>query len=186
MLPAFMINLGLLLEILMRSFWKERNMGEGALVLVGLFFLKIALIIVLWLIWVLLGLVLLEQIKEIFLLLFKKGLTISLLILAGMPCTRILELLTSLDVCRIIARYFLRPIHPIGCFCLGLLNSKISSYWIYLFRDLLGRLGVGLDPFGNPLRFSLGKLRIGTRIILAIFLGKRKEIWLISMASKKQ
>ena len=50
---------------------------------------------------------------------------------------------TSLDVCQIIARYFLIPILPIGRFSLGLLNSKIFGYRIYLFQDLLGRLAVG-------------------------------------------
>ena len=176
MLPTFMINLGLLLEILMRSCWKVINMGVGVLVLVGLCFLRSVLITVLWLIWVLLGLVLPGQIKGIFLLLFKKGLTSSLLILASMPYIRILELLTSLDVFRITVRFSLRPIRPIGCSCLGLSNSKAFGYRIYLFRVLSERLGVGLEPFGNPLRIFLGKLWIGTRIILVIFFEKRGEL----------
>ena len=44
-----MINLRLLLGTLIRFLWKGINLGEGALVLVGPFFSKNALITVLWL-----------------------------------------------------------------------------------------------------------------------------------------
>ena len=82
-----MINLGLLLETLMRFLWKGINLGEGALALIGPFFSKNVLITALWLIRGLLGLGLLEQIEGIFVLSSKKGLTVSLQILAGMPYT---------------------------------------------------------------------------------------------------
>ena len=180
-----MINLGLLLGILMRFLWKGINLGEESLALIGPFSSKNASTAVLWLIWDLLGLVSLGQIEGIFVISFKKELTVSLPILAGMHYTLMLELLTSLDVCLTnIARYFLRLILPIVCFCLDPLNSKVFGYQMSLFRELSWRLGAGLALSGNLLKIFLENPRFGTRIILGIFLGKRKGSWLGLTASR--
>ena len=145
---------------------------------------KDALTAVLWLIWDLLGLVSLGQIEGIFVISFKKELTVSLPILAGMHYTLMLELLTSLDVCLIITRCFLRLILPIVCFCLDPLNSKVFGYQMSLFRELSWRLGAGLALSRNLLKKILEKPRFGTKIILGIFLGKRKGSWLVLTESK--
>ena len=185
MLLIFMINLRLLLGILMRFLWKGINLGEEALALIGPFSSKSALTIDLWLIWDLLGLVSLGPIEGIFVISFKKELTDSLQILAGMHYTLMLELPTSLDVCLIIARCFLRRILPIVCFCLDPLNSKFFGCRMYLFWELSRRLGAGLDLSGNLLKIFLEEPRFGTRIILVIFLGRRKGSWLVLTTSKK-
>ena len=101
------------------------------------------------------------------------------------PSWLMLELLTSLDVCLTnIARYFLRLILPIVCFCLDPLNSKVFGYQMSLFRELSWRLGAGLALSRNLLKIFLENPRFGTRIILGIFLGKRKGSWLGLTASR--
>ena len=88
-------------------------------------------------------------------------------------------------MCLIIARCFLRRILPIVCFCLDPLNSKVFGYQMSLFRELSWRLGAGLALSRNLLKKILEKPRFGTKIILGIFLGRRKGSWFVLTASKK-